>query len=49
MCEDYYAIACPVFAVGGWHDPYRDTVFHLLENLAVPRLGLVGPWAHRLP
>ena len=49
MCEDFSAIACPVFAVGGWHDPYRDTVFHLLENLSVPRLGLIGPWAHGYP
>ena len=49
VCEDFSAIACPVFAVGGWHDPYRDTVFHLLENLSVPRLGLIGPWAHGYP
>jgi hypothetical protein len=49
VCEDFSAIACPVFAVGGWHDPYRDTVFHLLENLTVPRLGLIGPWAHGYP
>ncbi len=49
VCEDFSAIDCPVFAVGGWHDPYRDTVFHLLENLSVPRLGLIGPWAHGYP
>jgi putative CocE/NonD family hydrolase len=49
VCEDFSAISCPVFAVGGWHDPYRDTVFHLLENLSVPRLGLIGPWAHGYP
>jgi len=49
VCEDFGAIACPVFAVGGWHDPYRDTVLHLLEGLSVPRLGLIGPWAHGYP
>ena len=49
VCEDYDAIECPVFAVGGWHDPYRDTVLHLLAGLRVPRLGLLGPWAHGYP
>ena len=24
VCEDYAAIACPVFAVGGWLDPYTN-------------------------
>ncbi len=28
---------------------YRNTVFRLLENLDVPRKGLVGPWAHKYP
>jgi uncharacterized protein len=49
VCEDFAAIECPVFAVGGWHDPYRDTVLHLLEGLSVPRRGLLGPWAHGYP
>jgi len=49
VCEDFSAIVCPVFAVGGWHDPYRDTVLHLLEGLSAPRLGLIGPWAHGYP
>jgi putative CocE/NonD family hydrolase len=49
VCEDYAAIDIPVFAVGGWHDPYRDTVFRLLANLPGPALGLVGPWAHKYP
>lgn len=49
VCEDYAAIDIPVFAVGGWHDPYRDTVFRLLRNLPGPALGLVGPWAHKYP
>ena len=49
VCEDYAAIDIPVFAVGGWHDPYRDTVFRLLAQLPGPALGLVGPWAHKYP
>ena len=49
VCEDYGAIACPVFAVGGWADSYTNAVPRLLEGLTVPRLGLIGPWAHIYP
>jgi putative CocE/NonD family hydrolase len=48
-CEDYSAIACPVYVVGGWADPYRQAVLDLLERLTCPRKGLIGPWAHRYP
>jgi uncharacterized protein len=46
VCEDYAAIKCPVFAVGGWTDGYTNAVPRLLEHLDVPRRGLIGPWAH---
>jgi hypothetical protein len=49
ICEDYAAIQCPVFAVGGWTDGYTNTIPRLLQHLAVPRKGLVGPWAHAYP
>ena len=49
ICEDFGAIQCPVMAVSGWADGYCNTVFHLLENLEVPCLGLVGPWGHKYP
>ncbi len=49
ICEDYDAIQCPVFAVGGWADGYSNAVFRLLANLKVPRKGLIGPWGHRYP
>ena len=39
----------PVLAVSGWADAYVDAVFRLLENLDVPRKGLVGPWGTRSP
>jgi putative CocE/NonD family hydrolase len=48
-CEDYSAIACPVYVVGGWADPYRQAVLDLLENLSSPRKGLIGPWSHQYP
>jgi uncharacterized protein len=49
ICEDFTAIECPVFAVGGWADAYTNAVPRLLEGLSVPRLGLIGPWAHIYP
>jgi len=49
VCEDYGAIQCPVFAVGGWTDGYTNAIPRLLESLSVPRKGLIGPWAHAYP
>ena len=48
-CEHYADIACPVFAVGGWVDGYRDSVLRLVENVRAPVRGLIGPWGHTLP
>ena len=47
--EDYAAITCPVFAVGGWADGYTNAVPELLARLSVPRKGIVGPWGHQYP
>ncbi|MFG2721530.1 CocE/NonD family hydrolase [Streptomyces sp. NPDC048416] len=50
VCEDYAAIDAAVLAVGGWHDPYRDTVLRLVEHLPSDRVrGLIGPWSHQYP
>ncbi|MGD8624673.1 MAG: CocE/NonD family hydrolase [Anaerolineae bacterium] len=49
VCEDYGAITCPVYVVGGWADAYTNAVFRLLEGLSGPRKGLIGPWAHGYP
>jgi len=49
VCEDYVAIQCPVYAVGGWTDAYKNAIPRLLERLTVPRKGLIGPWAHGYP
>jgi putative CocE/NonD family hydrolase len=46
VCEDYAAIACPVLALGGWADSYTNAIPRLLAGLRVPRLGIIGPWAH---
>lgn len=48
--EDYGAIRAAVLAVGGWHDPYRDTVLRLVEHLPQDRVrGIIGPWSHQYP
>ncbi len=49
VSEDYSRIKVPVYAMGGWADAYRNTVFRLVENLGSPCKGLVGPWAHVYP
>ena len=49
VCENFSAIECPVFAVGGFADGYTNAVPRLLEGLSVPRKGLIGPWAHAFP
>jgi uncharacterized protein len=49
VCENYQAIQVPVYAISGWADGYSNAVFRLLENLEVPRKGLVGPWSHKYP
>ena len=49
VCEDYAAIECPVYAVGGFADGYTNAVPRLLAGLSGPRKGLIGPWAHAFP
>ena len=49
IIEDYTRIVCPVYAIGGWVDGYKNAVFRLLSGLKVPRKGLIGPWTHIYP
>jgi len=49
VAEDFTAIRCPVYVIGGWTDAYTNAVPRLLSGLQVPRKGLIGPWAHRYP
>lgn len=46
VCEDWDAINVPVMITGGWADAYTNTLPRLLAGLKVPRLGILGPWAH---
>ena len=47
--EDYAAIGCPVYAIGGWADAYTNSIPRLMEHLSVPRKALIGPWGHSYP
>ena len=49
VCEDYGALRCPVYMVGGWADGYRNAVLRFLEAYPGPRKGLIGPWGHLYP
>lgn len=49
VCEDYASIKAAVLSIGGWHDGYRNTISHLVENLSAPVKGIVGPWNHKYP
>ena len=49
VCEDYAAVTCPVYAIGGWADGYSNAVLRLAEHLTCPRKALIGPWAHVFP
>jgi predicted acyl esterase len=52
ICEDYAALDCAVFAVGGWADGYTNAIPRTLAGLSaagVPCKGLIGPWSHKWP
>lgn len=47
--EDAGKITAAVLAVGGWADPYRNTVFRVLSEVSAPTQGIIGPWSHQYP
>ena len=49
VCEDYGAITCPVYMVGGWQDGYRNAILRFLTGYKGPCKGLIGPWGHTYP
>jgi hypothetical protein len=52
ICEDYAAVTCPVYMVGGWADGYTNAIPRTLAGLTAagtPCKGLIGPWAHGYP
>ncbi|HSL09828.1 MAG TPA: CocE/NonD family hydrolase [Actinomycetota bacterium] len=49
VCEDFAAIRCPVYMVGGWADGYTNAIPRTLAGLPGIRKGLIGPWPHSWP
>ena len=49
VCEDYTALTCPVYMVGGWNDGYTNAIPRFLAGYGGPRKGLIGPWSHNYP
>jgi len=49
VATNYASIKCPMYAVDGQIDSYRDFLPRVLKNLKVPRKGVFGPWGHRYP
>jgi putative CocE/NonD family hydrolase len=49
VCENYGAIRCPVYMVGGWADGYPNAILRFLAGYPGPRKGLIGPWGHLYP
>ena len=49
VCENWPAIDCAVYAVGGWNDGYSNAVPRMLANLGSCARGLIGPWGHKYP
>ncbi len=48
--EEYGTIRAAVLAVGGLHDPHRDTVLRLAEHLPPDRVrAVLGPWSVHYP
>jgi hypothetical protein len=49
VCEDFDAIRCPVYAIGGFADGYSEAVFRIVAGMGDRAKGLLGPWSHSFP
>ena len=49
LCEDYAAIECATFLIGGWRDGYVNCNLRTFEGLRCPKKLLLGPWLHVQP
>lgn len=49
VATNYSSVKCPMYAVDGQVDSYRDFLPRVLSNIEVPRKGLFGPWTHLYP
>lgn len=42
ICKDYSAVKCPVYLVGGFRDPYHNSIFRMMQHLTCPKKALIG-------
>jgi uncharacterized protein len=49
LCEDYEAIQCAVYLIGGWRDGYTNCNLRTFQHLRCPKKLLIGPWLHAQP
>ena len=49
VCEDFGAIECPVYAIGGWADGYSEAVLRLVAGLGRARQGPDRPVVALVP
>jgi predicted acyl esterase len=49
LCEDYAAIQCATFLIGGWRDGYTNCNLRVFQHLRCPKKALIGPWLHVVP
>jgi putative CocE/NonD family hydrolase len=47
--QDYRAVKCAIFNVGGMQDCYVDSALRMMERAPVPQKALIGPWSHKWP
>ena len=47
--EDYGAIQCATYLIGGWRDGYTTCNLRTYQHLTCPKKLLIGPWLHVRP
>jgi hypothetical protein len=49
LCQDYGAVRCATFLIGGWRDGYTSCNLRTYQALTCPKRLLIGPWLHTRP
>ncbi len=49
LCENYAAIECAAYLIGGWRDGYTNCNLRTFANLRCPKKVMIGPWLHVQP
>jgi putative CocE/NonD family hydrolase len=47
--EDYGAIECATYLIGGWRDGYTNCNLRTVAHLQCPKKVMIGPWLHVRP